>query len=82
MVRPLYRHFIINKLLARFNDANLQRAFYAEYVHFADLDAQLDSDERPSATWLLKYGLPCRPRPDRPPDSGYAASWYHLTLVL
>lgn len=49
--------FRINKLLARFNDANLPVSdIYAEYVHFADLDAPLNSDELARLQRLLKYG--------------------------
>ncbi|MFP2506768.1 phosphoribosylformylglycinamidine synthase [Buttiauxella gaviniae] len=54
---PALSAFRINKLLARFNDANLPVSdIYAEYVHFADLDAQLDSDEHARLQRLLKYG--------------------------
>ncbi|SUX84438.1 phosphoribosylformylglycinamidine synthase [Citrobacter koseri] len=39
---PALSAFRINKLLARFQAANLQvHNIYAEYVHFADLSAPL-----------------------------------------
>ncbi|WP_419656283.1 hypothetical protein [Cedecea neteri] len=46
MVRSALSAFRINKLLARFNDAHLPVSdIYAEYVHFADLEAPLNADE-------------------------------------
>ncbi|MCE0801957.1 phosphoribosylformylglycinamidine synthase [Buttiauxella sp. S04-F03] len=54
---PALSAFRINKLLARFNDANLPVSdIYAEYVHFADLDAPLTAEEHARLQRLLKYG--------------------------
>lgn len=47
----------INKLLARFQAARLPvHTIYAEYVHFADLNAPLNDDEHAQLERLLKYG--------------------------
>lgn len=44
---PALSAFRINKLLARFQAANLPvSAIYAEYIHFADLNAPLSADDR------------------------------------
>lgn len=44
---PALSAFRINKLLARFQAANLQvHNIYAEYVHFADLNAPLNDSEQ------------------------------------
>lgn len=54
---PALSAFRINKLLARFQAANLPvSTLYAEYVHFADLSAPLSGDDRESLARLLKYG--------------------------
>lgn len=54
---PALSAFRINKLLARFKDAHLPVSdIYAEYVHFADLDAPLSADEHARLQRLLKYG--------------------------
>ena len=54
---PALSAFRINKLLARFKDAHLPVSdIYAEYVHFADLDAPLNDDEHARLQRLLKYG--------------------------
>ncbi len=54
---PALSAFRINKLLTRFNDANLPVSdVYAEYVHFAYLDAPLNADESARLQRLLKYG--------------------------
>lgn len=54
---PALSAFRINKLLARFQAANLQvHNIYAEYVHFADLSAPLNEDEHAQLARLLKYG--------------------------
>ena len=54
---PALSAFRINKLLARFKDAHLPVSdIYAEYVHFADLDAPLSGDEHARLERLLKYG--------------------------
>ncbi|WP_435927444.1 phosphoribosylformylglycinamidine synthase [Dryocola sp. BD613] len=54
---PALSAFRINKLLARFNDAHLPVSdIYAEYVHFADLDAPLSASEHARLQRLLKYG--------------------------
>ena len=54
---PALSAFRINKLLARFQAANLQvHNIYAEYVHFADLNAPLNEDEHAQLVRLLKYG--------------------------
>ncbi|MBS6488826.1 MAG: phosphoribosylformylglycinamidine synthase, partial [Citrobacter freundii] len=54
---PALSAFRINKLLARFQAANLQvHNIYAEYVHFADLNAPLNEDEHAQLARLLKYG--------------------------
>ena len=54
---PALSAFRINKLLARFQAARLPvHTIYAEYVHFADLNAPLNDDEhaqleRPAEIW-------------------------------
>jgi phosphoribosylformylglycinamidine synthase len=54
---PALSAFRINKLLARFNDANLPVSdIYAEYIHFADLEAPLTAEEHARLQRLLKYG--------------------------
>lgn len=54
---PALSAFRINKLLARFQAANLPvSTIYAEYVHFADLSAPLSGDDRENLAKLLKYG--------------------------
>lgn len=54
---PALSAFRINKLLARFQAANLPvSTLYAEYVHFADLSAPLSDEERERLVRLLKYG--------------------------
>lgn len=54
---PALSAFRINKLLARFQAANLRvHNIYAEYVHFADLNAPLNEDEHAQLARLLKYG--------------------------
>lgn len=54
---PALSAFRINKLLARFQAANLPvSAIYAEYIHFADLNAPLSADDRERLARLLKYG--------------------------
>lgn len=53
---PALSAFRINKLLARFQAANIPvSTIYAEYVHFADLNAPLGGEDRELAR-LLKYG--------------------------
>ena len=54
---PALSAFRINKLLARFQAADLPVSnIYAEYVHFADLNAPLNAEERVQLERLLKYG--------------------------
>ncbi|VDZ77410.1 phosphoribosylformylglycinamidine synthase [Salmonella bongori] len=54
---PALSAFRINKLLARFQAANLQvHNIYAEYVHFADLNAPLNDREQAQLIRLLQYG--------------------------
>ncbi len=54
---PALSAFRINKLLARFQAAGLRvHNIYAEYVHFADLNAPLNDDEHAQLERLLKYG--------------------------
>ncbi len=54
---PALSAFRINKLLARFQAANLPvSAIYAEYIHFADLNAPLSADDRERLARLLQYG--------------------------
>lgn len=54
---PALSAFRINKLLTRFNEASLPVSnVYAEYVHFAHLDAPLNADESARLQRLLKYG--------------------------
>lgn len=54
---PALSAFRINKLMDRFKALNLPvTAVYAEYVHFADLDAPLSEDESGRLERLLKYG--------------------------
>lgn len=54
---PALSAFRINKLLARFQAARLPvHTIYAEYVHFADLNAPLNDDEHAQLERLLKYG--------------------------
>ena len=53
---PALSAFRINKLLARFQAANLPvSTIYAEYVHFADLSAR-SAATIASLARLLKYG--------------------------
>ncbi|AJF74420.1 phosphoribosylformylglycinamidine synthase [Raoultella ornithinolytica] len=54
---PALSAFRINKLLARFQAANIPvSTIYAEYVHFADLNAPLGGEDRERLARLLKYG--------------------------
>lgn len=54
---PALSAFRITKLLARFQDAHLPVSdIYAEYVHFADVSAPLNADEKARLQRLLKYG--------------------------
>ncbi|MBP2167914.1 phosphoribosylformylglycinamidine synthase [Erwinia toletana] len=54
---PALSAFRVNKLLARFQDAHLPVSdIYAEYVHFADVSAPLNADEKARLQRLLKYG--------------------------
>lgn len=53
---PALSAFRINKLLARFQAAGSVHNIYAEYVHFADLNAPLNDDEHAQLERLLKYG--------------------------
>lgn len=54
---PALSAFRINKLLTRFQDAHLSVSdIYAEYVHFADVSAPLNSDEKNRLQRLLQYG--------------------------
>ncbi|CAJ0992250.1 Phosphoribosylformylglycinamidine synthase [Pantoea sp. Nvir] len=54
---PALSAFRMNKLMNRFKDAKLPvRKIYAEYVHFADIRAPLNSDEEARLQRLLKYG--------------------------
>jgi len=54
---PALSAFRINKLLARFQAADLPVSnIYAEYVHFADLTAPLTADEHAQLARLLQYG--------------------------
>ncbi|KOC88245.1 phosphoribosylformylglycinamidine synthase [Winslowiella iniecta] len=54
---PALSAFRINKLLTRFQDAHLPVSdIYAEYVHFADVSAPLNADEKSRLQRLLKYG--------------------------
>lgn len=54
---PALSAFRINKLLSRCQDNHLPVSdIYAEYVHFADVSAPLNSDEQTKLQRLLKYG--------------------------
>ncbi|KAA8995709.1 phosphoribosylformylglycinamidine synthase [Affinibrenneria salicis] len=54
---PALSAFRINKLLSRCRENQLPVSdIYAEYVHFADISAPLNDDERARLTQLLKYG--------------------------
>ncbi|MDU5838418.1 MAG: phosphoribosylformylglycinamidine synthase [Pantoea sp.] len=54
---PALSAFRVNKLLTRFQDAHLPVSdIYAEYVHFADVSAPLNADEKARLQRLLKYG--------------------------
>ncbi|MFS2222032.1 phosphoribosylformylglycinamidine synthase [Pantoea sp. B65] len=54
---PALSAFRVNKLLTRFQDAHLPVSdIYAEYVHFADVSAALNADEKARLQRLLKYG--------------------------
>lgn len=54
---PALSAFRITKLLARFQAANLPvSTIYAEYVHFAELNAPLSDDEHAQLARLLEYG--------------------------
>lgn len=80
---PALSAFRINKLLARFQAARLLvHTIYAEYVHFADLNAPLNDDEHAQLERLLKYGPALASRPARQTPAGDPASWHHLSLVF
>ncbi|MBV8042086.1 phosphoribosylformylglycinamidine synthase [Pluralibacter sp.] len=54
---PALSAFRITKLLARFQAAHLPVSnIYAEYVHFAELNAPLSDDEHARLARLLQYG--------------------------
>ncbi|MDX6020366.1 phosphoribosylformylglycinamidine synthase [Scandinavium sp. V105_16] len=54
---PALSAFRITKLLARFQAANLPVSnIYAEYVHFASLNASLSDEEHARLARLLEYG--------------------------
>nr|WED69384.1 hypothetical protein PJ912_05465 [Pectobacterium colocasium] len=54
---PALSAFRINKLLVRCKEHVLPVSdIYAEYVHFADVSAPLNTDEQAKLTRLLKYG--------------------------
>ncbi|HEY2451660.1 MAG TPA: phosphoribosylformylglycinamidine synthase [Scandinavium sp.] len=54
---PALSAFRITKLLARFQAANLPVSnIYAEYVHFAELNAPLSDQQHARLTQLLQYG--------------------------
>ncbi|MBF6635142.1 phosphoribosylformylglycinamidine synthase [Rouxiella silvae] len=54
---PALSAFRINKLLSRFQEAQLPvNDVYAEFVHFADVSAPLTADEQTKLQRLLKYG--------------------------
>ncbi|AUY26218.1 MAG: phosphoribosylformylglycinamidine synthase [Mixta calida] len=54
---PALSAFRVNKLLTRFQDAHLPVSdIYAEYVHFADVSAPLNAEEKSRLQRLLKYG--------------------------
>jgi phosphoribosylformylglycinamidine synthase len=54
---PALSAFRINKLLARFQAANLPVSnIYAEYVHFAELNAPLSDQQHARLAQLLQYG--------------------------
>ncbi|MGU3413856.1 phosphoribosylformylglycinamidine synthase [Enterobacteriaceae bacterium C34A] len=54
---PALSAFRITKLLARFQAANLPVSnIYAEYVHFAELNAPLSEEEHTRLAKLLQYG--------------------------
>ncbi|MBU9824558.1 phosphoribosylformylglycinamidine synthase [Rahnella perminowiae] len=54
---PALSAFRINKLLSRCQEVRLPVSdIYAEYVHFADVSAPLNSDEQTKLQRLLKYG--------------------------
>lgn len=60
---PALSAFRINKLLARFQAANLPvSAIYAEYIHFADLNAPLSADDRErgatASVWPERAAIP------------------------
>lgn len=81
---PALSAFRINKLLARFQAARLPvHNIYAEYVHFADLNAPLNDDEHAQLERLLKYGPALASHaPARQTPAGDPASWHHLSLVF
>jgi phosphoribosylformylglycinamidine synthase len=54
---PALSAFRINKLLSRFQEAQLPvNDVYAEFVHFADVSAPLTTEEQTKLQRLLKYG--------------------------
>ena len=54
---PALSAFRVNKLLTRFQEAHLPVSdIYAEYVHFADVSAPLNTEEKSRLQRLLKYG--------------------------
>ncbi len=81
---PALSAFRITKLLARFQAADLPVSnIYAEYVHFADLNAPLNAEERVQLERLLKYGPSLRqPYANRQTDPCDASSGHHLPLVF
>lgn len=80
---PALSAFRINKLLARFQAANLQvHDIYAEYVHFADLNAPLNEDEHAQLARLLKYGPSLSSHTPKETAAGDASPRHHLPLVF
>jgi len=54
---PALSAFRVTKLLSRCQDAQLPVSdIYAEYVHFADVSAPLNTEEHAKLARLLKYG--------------------------
>ncbi len=79
---PALSAFRINKLLATFQAARSPvHNIYAEYVHFADLNAPLNDDEHAQLERLLKYGPALASHAPQGKLLRATASWHHLSRL-
>ena len=70
---PALSDFKVQKILKTCADANLPvTGIYAEFMHFADLTAQLSDSELDKLNKLLKYG----------PTIADTAYWYHFSVGI